>query len=451
MLLHEIAMACRGEILCGGDMNITQISNDTRTIQPGALYVPIIGETFDGHRFIPQAFEKGAVASLTSHKEMIAGGALIYVADTLQALQDLAAYCAKKAGVPVVAVTGSVGKTSTRDMVGAVVASKYKTLKTEGNYNNNIGLPLTILRYQDEEAMVLEMGMNHAGEISLLTNIAHPDIALITNVGTAHIGYLGSRENILKAKLEIAEGLKANGVLIINHDNDMLQSHYEKYKNEHLPYRMKTFGIHTPSDVQAENVCLNETGSTFDYRGYHFAVPVPGEHFVLNALSAIAVGECLDISMEKMQKAIAGFELTKKRMDFIHLGDGIQIIDGSYNANLDSMLSSLAVLGRYHHRKIAVLADMLELGEYSDELHFKTGAAVDENKVDVLICVGNASKKIIEGAQKTNDKHWFASNALALAYLKSILQKDDIVLVKGSNSMRLKEIINGLEESFKNE
>lgn len=449
MNLAEIAQACHGEILCGKNIDIQHISTDTRTISQGDLYVPLVGANFDGHNFIAQAFEKGAVACLTSKKD-VEGKALIYVADTLKALQDIAMATALKANVSIVAVTGSVGKTSTRDMVGAVVASSYKTLKTEGNFNNHIGVPLTILRYKDEKAMVLEMGMNHLGEISVLTNIAKPDIALITNVGTAHIGLVGSRENILKAKLEIAEGLKENGTLIINLDNDMLGKYYMENKDASLPYHIKTFGISSDADVKAENVILNEDASTFEYKGYSFKVNVPGAHFVLNALSSIAVGECLNIPYEKMQEAIASFQLTKNRMDFIDLKDGIRIIDGTYNANLDSMLSSLAVLGKYNQRKIAVLADMLELGDYSDDLHYQTGQACDKAKVDILLCVGKASKHIIEGAKNTKVKQWFETNGEALAYLKTCLKPNDMVLIKGSNSMHLKEIINGLKEGEKN-
>lgn len=448
MNLYEIANACQGLLVGDGNIEITQYSNDTRTLKAGALYIPIIGEVFDGHQFISKAFENGAVATLSSKKDETYPGACIYVEDTLKAFQDIAHYQAKKAGVPIVGITGSVGKTSTRDMVGAVVASAYSTLKTIGNFNNHIGVPLTIMRYQNEEAMVLEMGMNHLREIAALVDIARPTIGVITNVGTAHIGLVGSRENILKAKLEMAEYFGKDNTLIINNDNDMLHGFY---KNAEVDYKIKTFGIHHESDVQAKNVCLYESRSTFDYQGVHYEVNVPGEHFVLNALAAIAVGECLSIPYEKMKEAIANFELTKNRMDFVELDDGISVIDGTYNANLDSMLSSLAVLGRYERRKIAVLADMLELGEYSQELHLKTGKAVDENKIDVLICVGNESKHIIEGASQTSNKYWFSTNDEAYDCLRKLLQPNDIVLVKGSNSMRLKEIITKLKEGNENE
>lgn len=444
MNLYEIAKACNGHLVGDGNIEVAQYSNDTRTLQAGALYIPIVGEVFDGHAFISKAFESGAVATLSS-KEDTYEGACIYVKDTLQAFQDIAHYTAQKAGVPIVGITGSVGKTSTRDMVGAVVSSHFNTLKTEGNFNNHIGVPITIMRYQNEEAMVLEMGMNHLREIAKLVEIARPHIGVITNVGTAHIGLLGSRENILKAKLEMAEYFDETNTLIINNDNDLL---HQFYLNNDVNYQIKTFGIQNDSDVQATNVVLLESKSTFEYNGMTYEVNVPGEHFVLNALAAISVGECLNIPYEKMKEAIASFELTKNRMDFVELKEGISVIDGTYNANLDSMLSSLAVLGRYERRKIAVLADMLELGEYSEELHIKTGKAVDENKIDVLICVGNESKHTIKGAINTVNKHWFKTNDEAYAYLESILEPKDIVLVKGSNSMRLKEIINQLKENF---
>lgn len=443
MNLFEIAKACKGQLVGDGNIEVSQYSNDTRTLQKGALYIPIVGEVFDGHAFIQKAFEAGAVATLSSKKEEYEG-ACIYVEDTLQAFQDIAHYTAQKANVPIVGITGSVGKTSTRDMVGAVVASHFNTLKTNGNFNNHIGVPITIMRYTNEEAMVLEMGMNHLREIAKLVDIARPNIGVITNVGTAHIGLVGSRENILKAKLEMAEYFDENSTLIINLDNDMLQNFYE---HQNVNYKIKTFGIRSDADVKATNVKLYESKSTFDYNHMTYEVNVPGEHFVLNALAAISVGECLNIPYEKMKDAIANFELTKNRMDFVELKNNISIIDGTYNANLDSMLSSLAVLGKYERRKIAVLADMLELGEYSEDLHLKTGKAVDENNIDVLICVGNESKYIIEGAQNTKDKHWFQTNDEAYTYLKSILQEKDILLVKGSNSMRLKEIITKLKEN----
>ena len=350
----------------------------------------------------------------------------------------------KENNVPVVAITGSVGKTSTRDLIGSVVSSHFNTIKTKGNLNNEIGLPLTLLKYKKEEAMVLEMGMNHMREIALLADIARPNIGVITNVGTAHIGNLGSRENILKAKLEIAEQFTEKDTLIINIDNNLLHNFY---KNNNVNYKIKTFAINRDADFKAENVVLNERSSSFDCNGYHFIVNVPGEHFVLNALSAIAVGDTMGIPYEKIQKAIEAFVLTENRMDFIKLNK-IEVIDGSYNANLDSMISSLKVLGKQNKRKVAILADMLELGKYSKELHYKVGEAVVENNVDLLICIGQEAKQIYEGAAECRNKIWCSNNKLAIDDLLREIHEGDIVLVKGSMLMNLKEIVVYLKNNF---
>lgn len=446
MQIKEIMQACGAERLCGNEeLEVTSYSNDTRTIQAGALYIPIVGEVFDGHQFISQAFKNGAVATLTSRKNLPLEGTMLYVDDTLKAIQQLAHYVRMKAKVQVVGITGSVGKTSTRDLVGAVVASHYSTLKTEGNFNNHLGLPLTILRYKNEKAFVLEMGMNHEGEISLLSQIARPNIGVITNVGTAHIGNLGSREGILKAKMEIVDGFEKGAILIVNNDNDLL--HKLVQNNTLNDYTIKTFGIENISDVNGQNICLYQDYSTFEYQGVHFRINVPGSHFVLNALCAISVGECMNIPLEKMAKAIENFKLTKNRMDIERIGRGMTLIDGTYNANLDSMISSLNVLGQYQNRKVAVLADMLELGDFSYDLHYQAGQSCLENKVDLLVCIGKEAKAIVEGAKGVQTIVHFENNQDAIAYLHEHLQDEDIILVKGSNGMKLKEIVSDLKEN----
>lgn len=450
MNFHDIATTLQGEILCGDDRSINGISTDTRTLQPGDLYVPLVGANFDGHQFIEQAFAKGAAACLSDRRE-VPGSHVILVKDTLEALQRLAAKQRENAGVPVIAVTGSVGKTSTRDMIAAVVSQQYRTLQTSGNLNNHIGLPLTILKYQNEEAMVLEMGMNHLGEISRLSQIARPDIAVITNVGTAHIGLVGSRENILRAKLEITDGLQPGGVLLVNTDNDLLAKFASTFDQTAHAYRLVTYGIQGTPMIHAEDVQLAEDHSCFTCEGIRFEVPVPGEHFVLNALAAIGVARCLAISLRKAQEALAAFRLTAKRMDIFETKRGIKIIDGSYNANLDSMLSSLRVLARYPNRKIAVLGDMLELGDYQEQLHMQTGEAVDEAGVDLLVAVGKASRQIVDGAKQTKQKLWFSANAQALDFLRHVLKAGDVVLIKASNSMHFNEIVDGLKEMESNE
>ena len=290
------------------------------------------------------------------------------------------------------------------------------------------------------------MGMNHLGEIEHLTQIALPDVAAITNIGTAHIGELGSREKILQAKMEIVNGLKSDGTLVINDDNDML--HTVNAEN----YHMIRVGQNEDCDLKAIDVELRLEDSYFDidYQGqrYHVHVPVSGEHFVYNALIAIAIGLSLDIDMNLCIAGVEHFELTKNRMDMIELKDNIKVIDGTYNANLDSMKSSLAVLAQYPKRKIAVLADMLELGEYEQALHEEVGSYVVEKNIDELLCVGEASCYIVEKAQSLGLKnaYHFEDNQALMTYLDEMLEPEDTILIKGSNGMHLKEVVEHLKE-----
>lgn len=450
MLIKEILEATQG-VLLSGDINddVQGFTQDTRQIKAGDMYIPLVGEKSDGHLYIDDAFKLGASSIVTSQKVNYPGKNVILVEDTLQALTDMAAYLRMHRPVKVVGVTGSVGKTSTKDMIYSVVSTKYKTLKTLGNYNNHIGLPLTILRHHDEEVMILEMGMNHLGEIQHLTQIAKPDIAAITNVGTAHIGELGSRENILKAKMEIVDGLAKDGILVINDDNDML--HTVDLKD----HQLIRIGIHDSSDIKAFDIDLQVEQSyfTLTYQGhdYRVDVPVSGMHFVYNALIAIAIGLSLDINIEDCICGVEQFELTKNRMDIIELKDGIKVIDGTYNANLDSMKSSIDVLSKYQTRKIAVLADMLELGEYEQQLHREVGRYVVDHHIDELLCVGQASEYIVDEAKKCgmSEVYHFDTNEELIGYLEELLESQDVVLIKGSNGMKLKEVVLSLKENHR--
>ncbi|MEG0453330.1 MAG: UDP-N-acetylmuramoyl-tripeptide--D-alanyl-D-alanine ligase [Coprobacillus sp.] len=449
MLIKEIIEATNGRLLSGNQEEDIQVfTQDTRQIHGGEMYIPLVGENNDGHDYIEQAFLKGASSIITSKPVEYPDKNVILVEDTLIALGMMAAYLREHRHVKVVGITGSVGKTSTKDMIYSVVSTKYKTLKTLGNYNNHIGLPLTILRYQDEEVMILEMGMNHLEEIHYLTTIAKPDVAAITNVGTAHIGELGSRENILKAKMEIVDGLKENGTLILNDDNDMLHTIKEE------DYHLLRVGIHNECILQAINVNLRIEESFFDleYQGktYHVHVPVSGEHFVYNSLVAIGIGLTLQIDMDLCIEGIEHFELTKNRMDIIELKENIKVIDGTYNANLDSLKSSLDVLAQYPSRKIAVIADMLELGDYEKTIHQEVGTYIVEKNIDEVLCVGKASLYIVEKAKELgfHNIYHFENNQLLNQYLDELLEKDDVVLVKGSNGMKLKEVVEHLKERF---
>ena len=446
MKVKEILKVTKGKMLFGNEeLEVENFSKDTRTIQKGDIYIGIKGEKFDGSNFWNQALDAGATAVIISNiqiskeeKEKYKDKTIIQVEDTFEALYEIAKYKRSLYNIPVIAVTGSVGKTSTKDIIASVVSQKYKTLKTEGNNNNNIGLPLTILKLKDHEALVVEMGMNHFGEISLLTNIAKPTLAVITNIGTSHIGNLGSRENILKAKLEILEGMKIPR-MIINNDNDLLHKWYEENKEK--------IEIHNSSDVIAEKIELGEEKSKFVVKTssekVNIDVPVGGEHFVYNALCGFMVGKVLGLTAKEIQNGISKFELTKKRMDIRVLKNGATLINDSYNASYESMKASLKYLSsRTDLRKIAVLGDMLELGDFSKELHEKVGEEVANDNIDVLICRGEFAKNIISKANKNKKTQCILlqNNEEILSKLQEILKEGDGVLIKASNGMKFYEI-----------
>lgn len=459
--VKEILEVTKGELIQGDlEQECKNFSKDTRTIQKGDTYLAIKGEKFNGNLFWKQALENGAdcviVSEIVGSEEELENyknKAIIKVKDTLEALYEIAKLKRSFYKIPVIAITGSVGKTSTKDIVASVVSQKYKTLKTIGNNNNNIGLPFTILKLQDEEAMVLEMGMNHFGEIRLLTNIAKPDICVITNIGTSHIGNLGSRENILKAKLEILEG-NEKATVIFNNDNDLLHKWQEENQNKKT---IITYGIQEKSTINAKEIKLNSNSSEFvcelENKEVKITVPVGGEYFVLNALCAVSVGKTLDIEPERIVKGIESFELTKKRMDITELTNGIKIINDAYNASLESMQASLKYLSEFKdNRKIAVLGDMLELGEYTKELHRKVGEAVVQNQIDLLFCAGEKAKYIEEQAKKSGmpeeNVFWFENKEEMIKKIKEIAKAKDIILLKASNGMKFFEIAEELQKGF---
>lgn len=448
--VKDLLRICKSKLLIGNpNLILENFSKDTRTIQKGDIYIGIKGENIDGNAFYEEAFQKGASCCILDNIENIdlkkyEDKTIIKVENTIKCIQELATYKRSLYNIPVIAITGSVGKTSTKDIVYEVVNKKYKAIKTEGNLNNHIGLPLTILRLKDEEALVVEMGMNHLKEISVLSNIAKPTIAIITNIGTAHIGNLGSRENILKAKLEILEGLSENGTIIINNDNDLLHESFLNLKNK---YKVTTIGINNESDIMATSIEEEPFNSKFIIKNNKIEVNVGGIPFIYNSLIAYATGEILKIEEEKIKEAIYNFKLSSHRLEKITNSKGVTIIDDTYNANVDSMISAINILGKVKNkRKIALLADMLELGEYSEELHRKVGETVAKNKIDILITVGILSNKYIkEEALKNNFdiNKIYSFNSYKETYdlLEELLTVNDIILLKGSNSMNITKIV----------
>ena len=460
--IKDILKCTNGKLIIGDtEKECKNYSKDTRTIKKGDTYIGIKGEKFDGSSFWKEALNNGAETVIINNIKLNEieeykkqNKNIIQVEDTIKAIGEMASYKMKiqkeKYNLKVVGVTGSVGKTSTKDIIANVLSKKYKVLKTEGNNNNHIGLPLTILRLQDEEIAVIEMGMNHFGEISYLTKIAKPDIAVITNIGTSHIGNLGSRENILKAKLEILEGMDKKKI-VINNDNDLLHKWYLENKNN---IEIHTFGIKNESEFNAKNIKLKENSSEFICENknekINIEVPVGGEHFILNALCGLTVGKLLNLNNEEIKNGIKDFKLTAKRMEINHLKNNITIINDSYNASYESMKASISNLKNMNgERKIAVLGDMFELGDFSEKLHKEVGTEIYKNKIDKLYLIGNYSKFIGEEAEKEGYKKenifYFENKDELFNNLKNNLKSGDVILIKASNGMKLFEIAEKLK------
>lgn len=457
--VKDIIRECNGKLIYGNeDLLCENYSKDTRTIEKGDIYLGIKGEKFNGSAFYKDALQKGAkgcilqdvevdVEELKQYNEIF----IILVDNVVEALQKLAAYKRSLYDIPVIGITGSVGKTSTKDVVANVLAQKYKVLKTEGNYNNEIGLPLTILKLRDHEAMVVEMGMSAFGEISLLTKIARPTAAIITIIGSSHIGELGSRENILKAKLEILEGLDEHGCLILNNDNDLLHSWYENNTDNH---KHITYGIENNSMLMAKNIVLKENSTQYeieyDEKTYTINVPIAGKHYVYNTLAGICIGIKYGIEMKKIIKGISEFTLTKRRMEIIKNSNGTTIINDSYNASYESTKAALEYVGSTkNYPKIAVLGDILELGNFSKQMHENVGKEVVKNNIDILITVGeeaiNIAEKAIELGMNKNNVYKYLANDIAIHKIKELESKNCIVLVKASNGIHFDEIVDALK------
>ena len=437
----EIAQVTGGRLI-GEDTAVSGVSTDTRTIEPGMLFVAIKGESFDGNDFIAAAAEKGAAAVITDRSEGAGNVPVtqILVKDSRAAQLSLAHYHRMKFPLKLVGVTGSVGKTSTKDMVYAVLSAKFNTLKTEGNFNNDIGLPRTLFRLNESHgAAVIEMGMSDLGEISVLSKAAAPDICIITNIGWCHIENLKTRENILKAKLEILDGASGGAPLIINGDDEYL-------KTVSLPgRRVVRYGLSEGCEVRAANIAHTASGEEFTliYGGseYHAAVPVNGEHHVLNALAAFAAGTEAGMTPEEIVPAFMRYEASGMRQRIEKRGDITVILD-CYNASPTSMESSLSVLGGMEcsGRKCAVLGDMLELGEMSAQLHAGVAEYIKKN-ADCAFLYGAEMAHCRERLEEQGFEVHHSTDKKALTdSLLSWIKPGDVLLFKGSRGMRMEEI-----------
>ena len=460
LTLRQIAQACAGVCMnCDEDKKINDIVTDSRKITPESLFIALRGKNFDGHNFVSQVVASGAVCCVVDKDfDNAENFPVIVVEDTLTAMQGIAAYYRRQFSIPSVAITGSVGKTSTKDMVACVLARKYKTLKTDGNFNNEIGLPLTAFRMSlDDQIAVFEMGMSSFGEISRLTKIAGPETAVITNIGFSHIEHLQSQENILKAKLEILDGLSSEGTVILNGDDPFL-----KGIEGSLAFETLYYGIENDScDISAFNIKKYSDSSEFEFKIegeiYKAAIHVPGEHHIYNALAAILIGIKYNIPLDEIIAGIADFETGGMRQNVKRLSKYV-LIEDCYNASPTSMKSGMEVLSvtvplssSEPYRRVAVLGDMLELGEYSAQAHRSVGEMACDYDFDCLVAVGNNAADIANGAIekgfKTSEIYVFYNTETAGEHIKEIIKPNDIILLKGSRGMRLEEIGKIIEEA----
>ena len=448
LTIKEIAEA----IGCGGSPaqgTITQISTDSRQIPKDCLFVALEGERFDGHDYIACALEKGAAYAVAHKKGNYDSQRVLYVKNTQKALLDIGRLYRNKFQIRCVGITGSVGKTTTKDMIAQVVSAEYHTLKTQGNLNNEIGLPKTLFELDNSyEAAVIEMGMSGFGEIRRLAQVAQPQIGVITNIGVSHIEMLGSRENILKAKLELAEVLPDGAPLILCGDNDLLS----KVKDARLDVCF--YGIENPAcDIRAENMIERDGKTTFELclQGTRIPVTLPcvGRHNVLNALAACAVGRILKISPQKCVQALQRYTPSGMRQKIVNY-KGYTVVEDCYNASPDSMKAALATLGEYpcDGKRIAVLGDMLELGKLGPQAHCEIGKLVAKNGIDSLLAYGEQAGYYIQGARSAGlyDCIHYEEKEKIADHLREILQPGDVVWIKGSRGMKMEDIIHGLYE-----
>ena len=434
---------------CGGfveekyaDIEFFGANNDTRVLQPGQLFIVLQGAR-DGHDFIPAAMEKGAAAVLCSRK--VGDYPAIIVEDPRIALGIIAREELKRIGPKVVAVTGSVGKSTTKEMIAAVLESTYKVSKTPANHNHDIGMPMAILAMaEDTEVAVLEMGMNHFGEIAYLSNIAKPDVAVIINIGTMHIEYLGTQEGIRKAKMEIVEGMTHKGMLLLNGDDPML------WNLEYKPMqRITYFGQGESCDVRGFHVKQESEHMEFDVSagklGFHLDLQLEGEHFVADALAAVTVGLKMAVPSERISESLAKFRNMSGRQEILQVG-GYTIIKDCYNAGPESMAAALKVLGNRPGRHVAVLGDMLELGDCAPAEHYKVGRIAAE-KAELVFAYGPNASRIINGTTtggmpETRAMAYTEQEPL-IADLKRAAKPGDVILFKGSRGMHMERVLEG--------
>jgi len=409
--IKEILEVVKKSRVKGQGSRVKGISTDTRTIKPGELFIPLKGPKYNGKKFIKAALAKGAM--------------ILETKDGLKALQDLAAYHRQKFNIPIIGVTGSVGKTTTKDMIAAILSQEMETLKTEENYNNEIGVPLTLLKLtRKHQAAVIEMGMQALGEIELLAKITRPTISVVTNIGESHLQFLKSKKNIAKAKSEIFMFQTKKDFAVINADDEYFEHLMSKVQGPRS--KVATFGLIEKAKVTPK-----------DLKG--ITLPLAGEHNIYNALAAIAVAKILGAKKSSIKKGLESFRPSTNRYDVINRPDGVKIINDTYNANPQSMAAMLDVLSCLKGRKIAVLGDMYELGKRTVPAHKKVGGLARKLGIDILITIGKFSKEM-------KGNFHFANKKTAIKHLKQLIESGDRILIKASHGLHLEEVVEAIRQ-----
>lgn len=451
LTLENITRVCNGTYVGPEELlqkEVVSISTDSRKVEEGGMFVPIVGERVDAHKFIPDVMSKGALVTLSERTLEDADYPYIQVESSLQAVKDIAEFYLGGLNIPVVGITGSVGKTSTKEVIASVLKEKYNTLKTQGNFNNELGLPLTVFRLRDEHQIaVLEMGISDFGEMTRLAKIAKPDTSVITNIGTCHLENLGDRDGVLKAKTEVFAFVKENGHIVLNGDDDKLSTVVESNGIKPVFFGMDHSHAAYADEIESQglkgSICRIHLGE----ESFKVLVPMPGKHMIYNALAAASVGKIYGLTLDEIKAGIESLEAVSGRFHMIET-DRFLIVDDCYNANPMSMKGSLDVLQDGAGRRVAILGDMGELGKDEIALHEQVGEHAGKCRIDVCICVGALSKYMAEKAKAANpalEVIYEPDRESLLANLASYVKDGDTILVKASHFMKFEEVVKVLE------
>lgn len=446
--LNEALVACKGQFFGEADLLTTELSSivtDSRKVKKDSLFAAIVGERVDGHNFIPSCIEAGAICSICE-KTPFDNSPHILVESTKQALIDIATAYRLKFTIPFIGISGSVGKTTTKEMIASVLSQKYKVHKTQGNFNNDLGVPLTLFALEDDaEIAVIEMGISDFGEMSLLSSIVKPDVCVLTNIGKCHLECLGDRDGVKKAKTEMFEFMREDGTVFLCGDDDKLSEIKEVHTKAPVFFGLSEECAYTACDITSDNE--TKTDFTVKYANGEFSATVfaLGKHMVSNALGATALGKHFGLSDEEIAQGIAEYKPTGSRQNVIKT-EKLTIIDDCYNANPASMRASVETLAGFEGRRVAILGDMKELGKQEAELHSELGRFVVEKNLDLVVAIGDLALNIYKEARPHIDCEWFQTVEEAKLELYEMLTIGDTVLVKASHSMKFEEIVDYIKE-----